>query len=141
MFLQPLPQPAAEKWILEVLTPECAESHAALVQAAIQVQHAYQPRPLPGPVSDRKNRSAMMLEAGEHVVAVLPYRFRNNNRGFGMDLRENIHAHPLVIDEAVLQVLAVRMRAPEREPLRAQGFRQLLFHLGLRRPANLISGL
>ncbi len=58
-----------------------------------------------------------------------------------MDLHENIHAHALVIDEAVLQVFAIRVCAPQREALGTQGLRQLLFHLGLGRPANLIGGL
>ena len=58
-----------------------------------------------------------------------------------MDLHENIHAHALVIDEAVLQILAVRVCAAQGEALGPQGFGQLLFHLGLGRPADLICGL
>jgi hypothetical protein len=83
----------------------------------------------------------MMLQSGENVVAVLPYGFGDNDRRVGMDLHENIHAHALVIDEAVFQIVAVRVRAAQREALGTQGFCQLLFHLGLRRPADLVCGL
>ena len=83
----------------------------------------------------------MMFQPGEHVVTVLPDGFRHNDRSVGMDLHENIHAHALVIDEPVLEIFAVRVRAAQGEALGPQGFGQLLFHLGLGRPADLICGL
>ena len=73
------------------------------------------------PVGYRKNGASMMLEPGEYVVAVLPNRFRNDDRRIRVDLHENIHAHALVINKPVLQVLTVGMRAPQREPLRTKG--------------------
>ena len=46
MFLQPLPQTAAEEFVLEILAPQGAEGSRRLVQAAIQIQHAHQAGPL-----------------------------------------------------------------------------------------------
>ena len=83
----------------------------------------------------------MMLQPGEYVVAVLPDRFGDNDRSIRMDLHKNIHAHALVIDEAMLQILAVRVRAPQPEALGAQGIGQLFLHLCLGCPADLIGGL
>ena len=82
-----------------------------------------------------------MLKSGEDVVAVLPHGLGHNDRRVGMDLHENVHARALIIDEAVPQILAVRVRAAQRKPLGPQGFGELLFHLRLSRPADLICGL
>ena len=83
----------------------------------------------------------MMLQPGEYVVAVLPDGFGDNDRGIRMYPHKNIHAHALVIDEAVLEILAVRVRAAQREALGAQRLGQLFLHLCLGRPADLIGGL
>ncbi len=83
----------------------------------------------------------MMLKSGKDVVAVLPYGLSDNDRRVGMDLQENVHAHALIIDEAVPPILAVRVRAAQGKPFGPQGFGELLFHLRLSRPADLICRL
>ncbi len=141
MLRQPLPQAAAKEVVLEVLAPQGTEGNSALVQAAIQIQHAHQARPLARPVSHGKDGTAMMLQSGEHVVAVLPDRFRNNDGRIRMDLREDVHAHALTGNKAVSQILVVRVRPAQCKALGPQCIRELLFHLGLCRPADLICGL
>ena len=46
LSLKPLPQTIAEELVLEIFAPQGAEGDSALMQAAIQVQHAHQPGPL-----------------------------------------------------------------------------------------------
>ena len=74
-------------------------------------------------------------------MAVLPYGFGDNDRSVGRDLEENIHAHALAVDESVMKIVAVRVCAAQREALGAQRISELLFHLGLGRPADLVCGL
>jgi hypothetical protein len=83
----------------------------------------------------------MMLQPGKHIVAVLPYRFGDNDRSVRRDLQKNIHTHALAIDESVMKIVAVRVCAAQRETLGAQRFGELLFHLGLGCPADLVCGL
>ena len=54
--------------------------HAGLVQAAVQVEHADQSRPLARPVGHGEDRSAMAEQAGENMIAVLPHRFGDHQR-------------------------------------------------------------
>jgi hypothetical protein len=141
LVLEPLPQTTAEELVFEVFAPKGTEGNASFMKAAVQVQHTHQTGPLAGPISNRENRSAMMLEPGKNIVTVLPDGLGNNDWGVWMDLQENIHSHALAGDEPVSQIVAVWVRATQRKSLREQGRGEFLFHFGLRRPADLICGL
>ena len=80
----------------------------------------------------------MAHQAGQNMIAVLPYRFGDHDRRIRGDVREDIHAHALVIDEAVLELRIVGMRAAQGESFGLESLGQLRFHLRLRGPADLI---
>jgi hypothetical protein len=44
----------------------------------------------------------MVIEARQHMIAVLPHGFSDDKRRVRMYLREDVHAHALVINKSVL---------------------------------------
>ena len=58
-----------------------------------------------------------------------------------MNVRKDIHAHALVVDEAVFQLRLIGMGAAQLKALRSKSGGELLFHLRLGRPAHLVGGL
>ena len=77
----------------------------------------------------------MMLQAGQHVVAVLPNRFSDDHACVRMYRAENVHSHALTGDETVLLDGIERMAAHHPNPLAPEHLYQPRFHLGLRWPA------
>ncbi len=99
--MQPRLKPVEKIRICKILAPERVVCHSSLRQAAIQIQHSNQARPLPTPVSRDENGAAMVYEAAQYMVAVLPHRLDHNDRGFGRNLLENLQAIALAIDKSV----------------------------------------
>ena len=83
----------------------------------------------------------MTLQPRENMIAVLPHSLSHKDGRFRMDLREHIHTHALAVDEAVLESFIVRMSASQRETFGGKGGGELLFHLRLGRPADLVRRL
>ena len=83
----------------------------------------------------------MGLQPRQQVAAVLPHRFGHHQRGFRMNALEYVHAHALAVNESVLELRIVGMRAPHCDALGAKGRSQHLFQPRLRRPADLIRRL
>ena len=71
-------------------------------------------------------------------MAVLPRGCGKHQPGLGMNLHEDVHPLTLRGDEAVLFSLAVCVGTNQLESLLREGRRQPLFHVSLRRPADLI---
>ncbi len=138
---QPFAQAFLEKLFVEILAPQGAEADAGLVQAAVQVEHTDQARPLARPVGHCEDGSAMAEQSGEHMIAVLPHGLGNHQGRLGMDMGENVHAHALVVDEAVAQGGVKRVRALERESFGLERGNEFFFHLRLGGPALLVGRL
>src|SRR5215470_3615797 len=73
-------------------------------------------------------------------MAVLPNAFGNDERGIGIKLAEDFHAHLLRIDEAMLLYLVEWMGAHDVPAFGFKGFGEYGFHFGLFGPAFLICG-
>src|SRR5205823_1669706 len=100
--IQPTLQPIQKKSVTEVDAPERVISHGCLGKRAIQIKHADQTGPLAAPVRHGENWTAVGIQAVQHVMAVLPYSFYNDQRSVVRDLAKNFHAILLVVDETVL---------------------------------------
>ena len=97
------------------------------------------PGPLAGPVGDGADRAAVVDEAREHVMRVLPHRFGDDDRRMRVHARaEDLQAFPLRLDEPVFLVFLVGMRADEFIAGSTDGLGELLFHRLLRGPADLV---
>ena len=77
--LHPSLECLASPFVAEVLAPDGAVRHACLGHRGVQVQQAHQAWPLAAPVGRGQDRSALGLEAGQHVVAVLPDRLGHDD--------------------------------------------------------------
>src|SRR5271169_3326741 len=95
----PLPQALLKERVLEVLAPQRAERNSSLAKTPVQIQHTNQA----GPVGNCENWTPMRKQSSPQVTAVLPHRFGHHECSIGMDALEDIHAHALAIDEAMLQ--------------------------------------
>ena len=107
--LEPLLEAGAELLGREILAPERRVLLAGLGQRAVEVEHADEARPLPGPVGAGEDRPLVRQQAGQHVVRVLPDRLGDDQRGLRVDSGEDLHALGLRADEAVLLIPLVRM--------------------------------
>ena len=72
--------PSRKNVVLKSATPEGAVLHAGFGQRAVEVQHADESRPLAAPVGDGQDGASMGEESGEHVMAVLPDGFDDDQR-------------------------------------------------------------
>ena len=90
---EPSPQAVFEQVVRKVPAPQSAIFDTGLGQRAVEVEHAHQPRPGAAPVGHRQNGAAMGVQAGQHVVAVLPDRFGHDERSLGGEVAEHFHAH------------------------------------------------
>jgi hypothetical protein len=137
-FSDPLANAVQEEIVLKIDAPDRAVSHPHLGEAAVQVEHTDQAGPFAAPVGDRQDWSAVVPQPGQHVVAVLPDRFRHDQGGFGVDALEDVHSHALAPDKPVLQFQVVGMSAPDRDAQVRKGRHQALLHVGLGCPAGLV---
>ena len=80
----------------------------------------------------------MRGQPGQHVVGILPDRFRHNERGFWVKLSEHFHAFPLGSDEPVLEMTLVGVTPNHAIALGLDGCGQRAFHGLLGRPAHLV---
>jgi hypothetical protein len=113
-----------------------ASACSRLGQRAVQVEHADQLGPLPGPVRHREDRPAMARQPGEHVVAILPNGLGDDDRGIGIQPGKDRHALLLAGDEAVLLRRVVRVGAFYLAATGADRIAELLLHRGLGRPTH-----
>ena len=79
-------------------------------------------------------------EAGQHVVAVLPDGLGHDQRGRRIEFAEDLHAHLLRINEAVLLLLVEGVGAHDGPAFGFQGLGEGGFHLRLLGPALLVGG-
>ena len=79
-------------------------------------------------------------EAVKEMVAVLPYGFGDDEGGVGIKGAEDLHAHFLRIDEAVLFLFVVRVGAKDGPTMCFQSLGEPGFHFGLLRPTLLVGG-
>jgi hypothetical protein len=63
MFFQPLTQSFHKEIIVKILTPERRERHSRLPETAIEIQYSNQSGPLPRPICDGENWTAMLIQA------------------------------------------------------------------------------
>ena len=139
--LQPLVELLLEGLVRESLAPESRVGDAGLGERTVEVEHADQPRPLPGPVGDGQDRRAVSDEAGQDVVGVLPHRLGDDDRRAQVDLREDLEALLLARDEPVLARRVVRVRPLHLDVERVQRRDDLPLHRFLRRPADFVGAL
>src|SRR5271157_6592733 len=136
--LQPALKPVEEILIAKIFAPQSLIRNASLGQGTIEIQHADQAGPLPTPIGDGQDRAAMMPEAGEHVMAVLPDRFRNDDRSILGDLTKHVDAVPLAVNEAMTLRRIKRMSAPKLASKSLDGGTQCFLQRLLRRPAHAV---
>ena len=82
----------------------------------------------------------MIAQSGQHVVAVLPDRFCNDETGVGMNGLEDVHAHTLAGNESVLFMGIVGVTALDGNAFCRKCLDDALFHIVLGGPALLVSG-
>ena len=133
-------RPARNGSSREILAPQRGVRHARLGQAGVQIQHSHQAGPLAAPVGHRKNRTAMAHQSGQHVVAVLPHRFADHQRGLGRNVAENAVAVLLAVDKSVGALLVVGVRAFDPAAFTADGLHERLLGSLLGVPAHAIRG-
>jgi hypothetical protein len=85
----------------EVGAPEGRVLDARLREARSEVQEPDETGEVAGPVRDHEDRSAVGAQAREHVVAVLPDRLDDDERGIRRQRLEHLDARALAVDEAV----------------------------------------
>ena len=141
LVLDSLPQAVLKKLPLKPLLHSVLNGTLALGRHRFRFQHAHQTGPLAGLVGYGENRATMGEKLGQHVRAVLPYRFGYHKWGIGRDALEDIHAHALAVDEAMLQSWIIRVRPAELDPLIKESVRQHSFEPCLRSPATLVGVL
>ena len=73
-------------------------------------------------------------------MAVLPDRLGHKQRGLGVELAEDLDAHLLRINEAVLLLRVERVRAYNGPPFGSESFGEAGFHFRLLGPALLVGG-
>jgi hypothetical protein len=82
----------------------------------------------------------MRDQACQHMVAVLPYRFGDDQRSGRRDGSKNFHAVPLAADESVADRRVIRMAAPNFGARVAHRAHHDFFHALLSGPAFLVGG-
>lgn len=122
----------------EVLTPEGGVFHASLGQRAVQVQHTNEARPSAAPVGDGEDRTLVGDQTVQQVVRILPNGFRDDDRGFAIDFRKDIHALALAGDEAVLELGVVFVGSLQFAAKCVNDRSQFFFHFVLFFPAALV---
>ena len=119
----------------EVGTPERRVLDPGLGEARGEVQEPDEPREVAGPVRDDENRSAVGAQAREHVVAVLPDRLDDDERGIRRQRLEHLDARALAVDEAVSGHRVDAVAAFDRPAESLDGGREVGLEPLLRRPA------
>src|SRR5690606_36921563 len=79
-------------------------------------------------------------KSGEHMVGILPNALRYNERSAAWNCLEYFNAHALGIDESVLLLRIVCMRAYDFPAQLGQGVAKHRFHFSLGLPAKLVGG-
>ncbi len=137
-FAQPLPQPALEKAVGEILAPQRAVTNARFGHRTVQIQHPHQAWPGPAPIGHRENRSPMREQAGQQVMAILPNALGHDQRRRWVQLAEYLDAHFLRINKTMF-LLRVERVSPDALPaFGLQSPAKDRFHSGLFRPAFLV---
>src|SRR5947207_466529 len=118
-----------EEWILEIGTPEGAIWHAGFRQAGVQIQHADETGPLTAPVRNSEDWTLVADEAVQDVVAVLPRRLDDYERGLARDQSEDFHSVLLAVYKAVAPLAIAVVAAADFVSLAADRAHHGLFHL------------
>jgi hypothetical protein len=139
-FIEPLAKAGFEKFIGEIFAPERAVFDASLGHGAVEVEHSNETGPGAAPIRDGQDGAAMGEQTAEDMMAILPNAFGDNERGIGIELAKDFHAHLLGIDEAMLLFFVERMGAYDLPAFGFEGFGEDSFHFGLFRPAFLVCG-
>ena len=137
---EPAAEVPEEELVCEIAAPERAVGDAGLGEGGVEVEHADEAGPLAAPVGDGEDRPAMRIEAGENVVGVLPDGFDDDERRFGRQFAEHLHAVLLAVDEAVAFDGVAGVAAAHLASFVPDGSHDGLFGLRLGRPADLIGG-
>src|SRR6188474_775775 len=88
--VEPLRQFAAKGAGSEILAPQQRIRDAGLGERSPQIQCTDESGPLPRPVRKNEDRSAMMLQAHQHMMRILPDSLGHDQRGIGMNAREHL---------------------------------------------------
>src|SRR5262249_40244871 len=104
-FPQPLAHPLQKEFILEILAPNGVVGDTHLGQGSIEIQHSNQSGPLPTPIGDGQNWTAMISQPREDMITILPDRYSHNQWRLWGDGFEHIHAHPLIPNKSMFQRL------------------------------------
>ena len=139
-FVKPGVEIFGEVIIGEIIGPDGGVFDAGLGERAIEIEHADEAGPGAAPVGSGENGALMREQAGENMMRVLPNGFSDDERRFRVDRAEDFHAFFLRLNEAVLLIRLVRVRANEFVAFALDGLAKGGFHLFLRGPADLICG-
>ena len=133
---EPRPQVAVERGAAEVVRPERGVGDARLRERSVEVEHPHEARPLSRPVGDGEDRTGVGREPGQHVVGVLPDRFRDDERRGRIDRLEDAQALPGARDEPMAARPAGGMSSHQRPSRTPEGRGQVGLHRLLGRPAD-----
>src|SRR5262249_55057648 len=122
----------------KILAPQRAVGHPGLGQGRIEIEHSDKARPLPAPVRDRKDWTAVRVEPVQNVMAVLPDGLNHDQRSIRRQSAEYFHPALLTIDEPVALCRIARMATPHFAPFATDGVHNSFFGLRLRGPATLV---
>ena len=137
---EPFAQAAFEEIVRKVQTPQGAVRDARFGERPVEVEHADQARPLPGPVGEGENGASVRDQAVQHMVAVLPDRLGHDEGRVGMNMFEDSHALFLRADKAVSLIWLVGMPAADSPSLALNRGSDGFFHGLLCGPTHLIGG-
>ncbi|MGX1676407.1 hypothetical protein [Streptomyces sp. NPDC055400] len=138
--LGPLAQALEEEVVGEVDGPGGGVLPVHLRHAGVHTEQADQTGPGAVEVGDGQDGPFVGAQAGQHVVAVLPYRFRDDQRGLGRDGLEDLQPGALAVDEAVPLVRVVRVGSPHGPAEPGEGLGDALLQRFLRGPARRVGG-
>ena len=135
---EPLAKALLEEGVGEILAPQGAVGDAGFGHRAVEIQHSDQTGPGAAPIGNGQDRPAVGVKAVEQMMAVLPDGFRDDERGGGIELAEDFHAHFLGVNEAVILGRIELVGADAIPALVLEGCNELGFHVGLDGPAFLV---
>jgi hypothetical protein len=138
--VEPLAEALLKKAVGEIFAPKRSVADTGFGHRSIEVQHAHQPRPGAAPIGHCQNGTAMCGQPRQHMVAVLPDRFGDDQRCAWIEVAEDFHAHFLRINETVVFAGIETVGADEFPSFALDGLGQQSFHFGLDWPALLVGG-
>ncbi len=137
---EPLAQAVFEEGVAEVLAPKRGVIHASLGEGSVEVQKTDEAGPLAAPVRHGEDGAAMRGQSSENVVRILPHSLRDDEGRVRIDVAEDLDAHLLRVDEAMLLHAIKRVGAFDRTALGFECDGEFVLHVLLGGPAGLIGG-